>query len=61
MNDFTFSNPVTAVMGEVALERLAEVEAATRRVSSREFSVGEYYDLVRACATDDYPGVGGAR
>lgn len=34
-----------------------EVAAATGRVSSKEFSVEEYCALVRACTTEEFPGL----
>lgn len=34
-----------------------EVEAATHRVSSKEFTVQEYYEMVRACGSETYPGL----
>lgn len=35
-----------------------EVAEATNKVSSREFTVEEYYEMVRACGTEAFPGLG---
>lgn len=35
-----------------------DVEAAAGRVSSKEFTVPEYYEMVQACTTEAYPGLG---
>lgn len=47
MKDFTFHNPVTAVMGEAAV---------VGRVSSREFTVDEYAAMAAACGSESYLG-----